>query len=158
MEARRDRDGTVRLLLPRAQGAVLRSLPARLRSVLTRPDVSGRLVERLFPRAYSDPREEAEYKRLLGKDLLEHRLRTLAVVEKAMARWKQGPRRVELAIPPEQFDLWLCFVNDMRLVLGIELGIQDDTWEKAFDPAHPQAEEMALLHYLTWLEQTLIEA
>ena len=63
-----------------------------------------------------------------------------------------------LQIRATDFDLWLCFINDMRLVLGTELDIEDEGWGDAFDPNHPQAPELAPLHYLSWLQEELLGA
>jgi hypothetical protein len=46
----------------------------------------------------------------------------------------------------------------MRLVLGMELDIQDDGWSETFDVEDPQVESLALLHYLSFLEEMLLRA
>ena len=142
-----------------SEGALLlRSLPARLREVLGRTGAGDRLLGRLFPPAYAHPEREAEYRRLLGDDLIRRKLECIDAFEKTLSSWKTGLFTVTVTIPPEEFELWLGFVNDMRLVLGIELDIRDESWETSFDPAHPQARDLALLHWLSWLEDELLRA
>ena len=162
LAVRRKADGTFGVLLDEETGDVLRELPQRLRSVLERPDVAEKVAARLFPKAYSDPKEEAEYRRLLGKDLLRKKLESVKVFERTLKRWEpvklDKRKAVEVTVRPEELELWLGFVNDMRLVLGTELDIQDESWGQHFDPDHPQAQDMALLHYLSWLEEELLAA
>ena len=67
-------------------------------------------------------------------------------------------RDTVVTIRPERFDLVLSCLNDMRLVIGTKLGIEEDSWKTDLDPDHPEAYEMALLHYLTLLEEELLTA
>lgn len=158
LKARRKKDGTVMVKLGPAEAELFSSLPSRLRAVLERQDFSDRVVKRLFPPAYRDAKKEAEYRGLLGKDLLQRKLESVDAFEKTLRDSTIKKSCVELTIKPEEYDLWLGFVNDMRLVLGTELDIQDDNWSSTFNPFHPQAQDLALLHYLSWLEEKLIQA
>jgi hypothetical protein len=83
----------------------------------------------------------------------------VSTFESTLEDWKLRRGRIEIRIQAEQFELWLGFVNDMRLLLGTELDIRDDGWSlRDIDPLHPQAQDFFLLHYLSWLEQELLEA
>jgi hypothetical protein len=158
LRARRKKDGTVTVSLGPDEACLLRALPARLRAILERADVADRVLKRLFPPAYRDAKKEAEYKELLGRDLLRRKLESVDTFEKTLKNWTVHKDHVTVTIRPVEYDLWLGFVNDMRLVLGTELDIQDDNWSSTFNPFHPQAEDMALLHYLSWLEEQLLGA
>ena len=158
LRVRREKNGLLRISLDPGTAEVLRDLPRRLRALLTRPDFGDRVVQRLFPRAYKTEAEEVEYRELLGNDLLKRKLDSVDVFEKTLRAWKEGGLQVQLTVTPEDFELWLGFVNDMRLVLGTELDIKDESWGHTFDPSHPQANDMALLHYLSWLEEELLRA
>ena len=138
--------------------AVLKELPGRLRQVLGRSDFTDRVTRRLFPKAYDDEEMEAEYRHLLGEDLRQRKLENVKAFEHTLKNWKASQRQVHVRIGPGDFELWLGFINDMRLVLGTELDIQDDSWERDFDPAHPHAEEMQLLDCLGWLQEALLQA
>lgn len=157
MRVKREADGALRLSLEPAEAAVLRALPDQLRQVFQQRDSRDRVLARLFPRTYRDPRQEEEYRRLLGKDLLERRLEGIAAFEKALALLREDRGRLEAVIAPAELDTWLCFINDFRLVLGTLLDIRDDSWH-TFDEKHPQAMELSLLEMLTWLEGMLLEA
>jgi hypothetical protein len=154
------KDGGLRIALNPDFASTLQELPERLRRVLVRSDFADRVTRRLFPRAYQEEEEEkeAEYRKLLGDDLLKHKLESVKAFEHTLKSWEEVRGEVHLNLAADDFELWLGFVNDMRIVLGTELDIQDDSWERDFDPSHPQAEDMALLHCLGWLEELLLEA
>ena len=154
---RRRKGGGFTLTIEPVEAQVLLELPARLRGLLESPDFTNRVVRRLFPPTHTDPRLEAEHRRLLGDDLIHRKLEALSVFEKSLERRKMGRAHVEVTIEENQFDFWLAFVNDMRILIATELDIVDDSWERGFDPDDPRASELALLHYLTWLEGVLIE-
>jgi len=155
---RRRKDGGFTVALLPMEAEILLGLPARLRRLIEDPDFTNRVVRRLFPPTYADPRLETEHQRLVGDDITQRKLEGLSAFEKTLKRCKQGPVHVEIAIEEAEFDLWLAFVNDMRLLIATELDIQDDSWQTDFDPDDPRAGDLALLHYLTWLEGMLIEA
>jgi hypothetical protein len=150
--------GGFTLTLEPEEAAILLSLPGRLRRVLQDPDFTDRVVRRLFPPTYGDAELEAEHRRLLGEDLTRMKLQALEAFERSLEKKRKRDNRVEVTIEESQFDLWLSFVNDMRVLLGTELDIRDDSWhEMALDPDDPRAGDLALLEYLTWLEAALIE-
>ena len=158
LSAQRLENGNLKVTQNPDFAAILQELPGRLRQVLARSDFTDRVTRRLFPRAYQDKEKEAEYRKLLGDDLLEHKLESVKAFEHTLKSWEEVRGEVHLNLAADDFELWLGFVNDMRIVLGTELDIQDDSWERDFDPSHPQAEDMALLHCLGWLEELLLEA
>ena len=161
IQVERREDGGIRIVLRADLAEAMRTLPERLREVLERPDVSQRVAARLFPKAHDDPAEEAEYRRLVGTDLIKKKLAGLGAFEASLdrlkpRRWRSGSS--ELFLRPDEVDAWLGFINDMRLLIGTELGIEDETWQSKFDARHPHAADFALLHFLSWLEQLLVEA
>lgn len=158
MKVRRQKDDSLVVTLPVEEADLLRDLPGRLRGLLENPDFSDRCVQRLFPTTYSDPEKEAEHRRLLGDYLIQSKLRCVEAFELSLKSSTLRRRRVELRITAGDFELWLGFVNDMRLLLGTELDIHDDNWSLTFDVAHPRVQDLALLHYLSWLEESLLHA
>jgi hypothetical protein len=58
----------------------------------------------------------------------------------------------------EELDAWLRALGDLRLVLGTRLGVTEETYEEALDPADPRAQELSLFVYLTWLQEQAVEA
>ena len=141
-------DGSYTLRLPEEERALLRFLPAELRSLLeAEPDDPG--LRRLFPPAYDDEQDEAAYRDLMGNELLEGRRRALEVLAETA--------RVE-RITGEQAQAWLTALNDLRLVLGTRLEVSDESLLEDLAEDDPRAPELALYAYLSWLQEQLVEA
>jgi Domain of unknown function (DUF2017) len=140
--------GDIRLRLPRDERALLRSLPAQLRRLLVEaPDDPS--LERLFPPAYDDAEDEAEYRRLMGDELLEGRRRALRVIEETLDQDR---------LTKEQAQAWLTALNDLRLVLGTRLDVSEDMLLERLRPDDPNAFEISLYGYLSWLQEQLVDA
>lgn len=162
IKVRRKLGGRYAVTLDALSARAMAELPGRLREILERPDVSQSVTARLFPRIYKDDAEEEEYRRLLGDELLKKKLESVKLFEDTLRNTRavqiKGEEAVELTVKPAEFEMWLGFVNDMRIVLGTELDIREDGWSENFDPEHPKASDFALLHYLSWLEDELLRA
>jgi uncharacterized protein DUF2017 len=144
----RTRSGEIRLRLPRHERALLRSLPGELRRRLVEaPDDPS--LERLFPPAYDDAEDEAEYRGLMGDELTEGRRRALRVVEETIDQDR---------LTTEQAEAWLTALNDLRLVLGTRLDVTDEMLLERLRPDDPNAFEISLYGYLSWLQEQLVEA
>jgi Domain of unknown function (DUF2017) len=145
----RDRRGGFRLRLSDGERELLRTLPAELQALLgSEPDDPA--LRRLFPPAYDEDEEgEAEYRRLMADDLLEGRRRALRLVQETAGRDR---------LTAEELDAWLRALNDLRLVLGTKLGITEEMYDLEIDPAHPQAYELSVYGYLSWLQEQLVAA
>jgi hypothetical protein len=118
------------------------------------------VLERLFPRAYLEPEDverDAEYHRLMRNDLLESKLANLDVITKTLDRGTVSLRRWTVDLTEEEAGAWLGALNDLRLALGVRLGITED-FEGDVDPSDPQAPALHVLSYLGWLEENLLEA
>ncbi len=150
--------GRVRVQLTPEEAEVLHGLPGELKEVLevASPEVMGRL----FPPAYHDPEDierEREYRGLMQGDLLRQKLSAVEVITEALARGEVRRGRWTVILSPEECTSWLHVLNDLRLTIGVRLGIRtEEDWQMA--PGDPRAPHLALLHYLGWLEESLIEA
>jgi hypothetical protein len=145
----RDRKGGYRLRLPREERELLASLPRQLREVLhaEEPDPA---LRRLFPPAYADDTEaDDEYRRLMRAELMEGKLAALRVVEEtAYAEHLTG----------DDLEGWLGAIESLRLYLGTQLDVTEDSYENALDPNDPAAPALALYGYLSWLQEQAVEA
>jgi hypothetical protein len=144
-----DREGGFRLRLSGGERELLRALPTELQALLGSesddPD-----LRRLFPPAYErDDEGEAEYRRLMADELLEGRRAALRLVQETAGRDR---------LTGEELDAWLRALNDLRLVLGTKLDVTEEVYEVEIDPAHPQAYELSVYAYLTWLQEQLVAA
>lgn len=143
----RQRDGSFRLKLPREERDVLRALPAQLRNLLGSDDPS---LVRLFPPAYADDREaDDEYGALVRGELRQKRIDALRVVEQTV-----DAEHLDEA----QLNAWLDALESLRLVLGTQLDVREETYAHEPDPSDPAAPALALYGYLSWLQEQTVEA
>jgi hypothetical protein len=136
-------EGDVRLRLSPEERALLVALATELRAQLEgRTDDPS--LRRLFPPAYEDEQDERSYRELAGEELLDGRREALELLV-ATAH--------EERLSVDEADAWLRALNDLRLVLGTRLDVQEDT---RFDP--PQSPELAMYGYLSWIQEQLVAA
>jgi hypothetical protein len=144
----RTREGGFRLRLPPAERELLRRLPAELRELLAAGPADPNL-RRLFPPAYEDDADEAEYRRLMRADLVEGRRRALRVLQESVDNDR---------LSPDEAEAWLTALNDLRLVLGTGLDVSEQTLLHRLDPREPRARELAVYAYLSGLQEELVAA
>ena len=149
---RRLRDGRYALRLDEQERELLRALPAQLLELLA-SDGDDPSLARLFPPAYAnseDAEREADYRRLMGSDLLDrHRgaLETLRVTAGAEA------------LTEEELAAWLAGINELRLVLGTRLDVsEDEEFDPDPSPDDPRGAGLALYYWLGMLQEQLVEA
>jgi Domain of unknown function (DUF2017) len=145
----RTREGDFRLRLSHEERELLRTLLAELRALLD-GDTSEPMLRRLFPPGYEDDvEEESEYQRLMHGELLAGRREALRVLEATLGRER---------LREEELHAWLGALNDLRLVLGERLEVTEDVYERELDPHDPEAFELAVYAYLSWLLEQVVEA
>lgn len=142
----RTRSGEIKLRLPQRERDILRELPAQLRALLDQDDPD---LHRLFPPAYPDDRaSNAEYDRLVRGELLSGKHRALRVLEETVDA---------IRLDESELEAWVAALNDLRLVLGTRLDVDEATYARPFDPRGPRAQELALFGYLTWLQEQAVQ-
>jgi len=58
----------------------------------------------------------------------------------------------------EELDAWLRALTDLRLALGTRLEVTEETYEREIDPRDPEAYELSVFAYLSWLQEQAVEA
>ncbi len=107
-------------------------------------------LARLFPDGYSDDEHaSADFRRFTEQDLRGQKLSALATVRGTLSGWTG-----KSSITAQQAQDWLKAINDLRLVLGTRLEINDEA-ETDFEADEPG---IHLYNYLTYLQGTLIDA
>jgi hypothetical protein len=156
----RKKDGRLDVTLEPAELALIRDLPAQLRT-LYEGEESDPARERLFPRAYLDPTEEQaedEWQELVYPDLLSARLESLDRLTASLDAAEPARKdRVVLHLQPDDVQAWLAVLNDARLALGTRIGVTDSNELAAVDPGDPEAATIAAYTWLTYLEGELVE-
>lgn len=146
---RRARDGSFEVRLPDAERRVLADVLPQLRAALQGDASADPAFKRLFPVAYAqDAEHEAEYRELVGDELLTKRL---ANVDLVLSTIDAGH------LAEEELFAWMGAINDLRLVLGTRLDVSEET-DLAVGPDHPEAAAYALYAYLGWLLELLVDA
>jgi Domain of unknown function (DUF2017) len=114
------------------------------------------VLARLLPDAYGDDPEAAgEFRRYT-----EHGLRSgkVEAARTVLATLPATGGRVRLSA--SDAEAWLRSLNDVRLALGVVLGITED-YEREFGGLEPGDPRQAYLHvydFLTYLQETLVRA
>jgi hypothetical protein len=143
----RRRDGGYAVHLDRNERELLRLLPAELRGAIDGDDPS---LRRLFPPAHEDdPDAEREYRSLVGSGLLAGKLDALTTFERTTH---------EDRLTEEQLACWLGALESLRLVLGTQLDVTEETYTRELDPSDPAAPRLALYAWLSWLQEETIQA
>jgi Domain of unknown function (DUF2017) len=115
------------------------------------------VLARLLPDAYGDDDPEAagEFRRYTEQGL---RSGKVAAARTVLATLPSDGGRVRLSAGDAE--AWLRSLNDVRLSLGVVLGITED-YEREFTGLDPEDPRQAYLHvydFLTYLQETLVRA
>jgi len=140
--------GGVELRLSRDERSLLAGLVAELRALLDGAPGDPSL-RRLFPPAYDDDDDERAYRDLMGGELLDGRRAALELITDTVDRDR---------LTAEEADTWLRALNDLRLVLGTRLDVQEDTFATEPDLSDPRGHALAVYAYLSWIQEQLISA
>ena len=141
-------DGGIELRLSGEERRLLVGLAAELRSLLE-GETGDPSLRRLFPPAYEDEQDEDGYRALMGAELLDGRRKALEL----LARTAEQER-----LTAEEADAWLRALNDLRLVLGTRLDVQEDMLLDELRPDDERAAGLAVYGYLSWLQEQLVAA
>ena len=134
---------------------------ARELEQLMASQLPGPVTDRLFPRAYLDPTEEAaelEWQAFVHDDLSATKLANVAELIGDLERAASGPDGTRVVTLDEAGEIrWLMVLNDARLMLGTALGIIDEDAEPEFDNDDPRTGGLVLYAWLGEVQQLLVE-
>jgi hypothetical protein len=106
------------------------------------------LLTRLFPPPYGDDTERNEgYAALAVPELIDHRIEAIASLRSSLAADR---------LTPEELMAWMRTLNDMRLVLGTLLGVEDDV--AAPEVPEDMADTLAVYEFLGFLLEVVVAA
>jgi hypothetical protein len=142
---RRKRDGTYAVDLGDDERQLLHTLVDQLDDLLS---TDSPVLERLFPPPYGDDAERnAGYAAVAHPELIEHRRAELTLVRSTLGAD---------TLDEGQLTAWMRSVNDLRLVLGTVLGIEEDG--VAPDVDDDNAATFGAYEYLAYLLDAIVDA
>lgn len=152
----RRRRGSIRANLSADEADLLRRVIGEYLEILdAEPEPADPVRARLFPTSsFDDPELDRQYRELAHDDLDRHKRETARIALASLG--DSGPWRE--ALNEEQRDAWLVLLTDLRLALGVRLGVTEETLEVPLDPSDPGQWPLAVLHYLGALQESLVEA
>lgn len=150
---RKEKNG-IRIALQPGELNILRNLPLRLKGVLEKPDLSSKIARRLFPPSAESASLDTELRLLLAEEIRQKKLERLRDFEQTVNAI--GNDTSELRLSEKSIDAWLGFLNDIRVVLGTSLDLQDESWIESVKRSGPWFEEMTLLVYLSILQSSIL--
>jgi hypothetical protein len=116
------------------------------------PSPTDPVSKRLFPDAYDDPMDQAQYSDLMGDSLAAGKRAALAKMQESLAA--RSDERVLLE--GDTAEAWLSTLNDMRLAIGTRLDVTEEVMNQELDPSNPQAGALAVLHWLGWVQEAVL--
>jgi hypothetical protein len=114
------------------------------------------VLARLFPDAYrDDSKASGEFRRYTEEGL---RSGKVAAARTVLATLPPNGGRIRLSEAEAQ--AWLRALNDVRLALGVRLGVTDDFDDQVADlePDDPRSAYVGVYQWLAFLQETLVHA
>jgi hypothetical protein len=145
-----DPGGGVRVRIERDEAELLRHLLTELQ-VLLEADVPREdpVVSRIFPDAFEEEEDRRAYRDMVDEDLRAQKLEAMRTVRDTL----EGA-----TLSDDQVDAWLVTLTDMRLAIGTRLGVDEETMAAEIDPDDPRNASMAVLHWLGFLQESIVQA
>ena len=137
-------EGGYQVNLGRIERQVLQQSFDDLRVLLADHDPATR---RLFPPAYVDqPELEAEFRGMVGDDLVRSQLEAIDLVERTI----DGA-----TVDRDELEAWMRAINSVRLVIGTRLDIGEEAFE--VEPDDPDLPLYAVYDFLSSLLGVIVE-
>ena len=145
--------GGVQIAFEEAEADLLRDLLGEMQRVLEREaGLDQRVIDRLFPSAYAAPEDAQAFADLVGGELERGKVDAVETVLGFLG--ERGPAHGTVAT--KDLDPWLTALTDVRLALGTRLEVTEEKMEHELTPDDPEAMGMSVLHWLGWLQESLL--
>ncbi|HYN36943.1 MAG TPA: DUF2017 family protein [Actinomycetota bacterium] len=143
----------IRVQLEEHEADLLRQLLWEMATLLEVDIRDDPVNKRLFPDAYESKEDSESYRELVGDELRTAKVDTVKKVLQTLG--EQGP--VDTTIPKEDVGDWLTVLTDIRLAIGTRNEVTEEKMAEELDPDDPEAAAMLVLHWLGWLQESLLE-
>ena len=146
MKVRR-RAELIRVQLADSESYLLAGLIDDFAAMLDQAEATDPAMQRLYPDGYTEDEDaSAEFRELVAGDLTAARTGRL---QACRAELPDGSGTISL--DEEAADRWLRVLNDLRLTLGVRLGVTEET---ELDSADPVAN---IYHWLSAVQDLLVD-
>ena len=136
---------------------LLHGLEQGLRAALEGNDADDPVVARLFPSTVGgDDEADRELRGLIHDDLLRSRLASLDTLLGLLERGTRRGRGIRVDLVDEEPLLVLGVLNDLRLAIGAQVGIETLEREQ-LHPDDPVTYRVAVMDHLAWLQEQLLQ-
>jgi Domain of unknown function (DUF2017) len=112
------------------------------------------VTRRLFPDAFEDPDRSQEFRELVGDELRASKLAAVDALDENLA--SDGP--AQLVLEAGKVHSLLAVLTDMRLAIGTRLGVTEEAMATAPDPSDPEIAAWSVLHWLGWIQESVLSA
>ncbi|MEI7943936.1 MAG: DUF2017 family protein [Actinomycetes bacterium] len=150
MKIKKDSAG-IKLELLEGERDILTQLIDDFREFVMSEDITDPAVARLFPSAYKESEESAEFRKYSEPALRETKERDSALIRAALERGNA------IQISDSEIDSWLRGLNDLRLTLGTRLEVTGDEYGGEIPDDDPRSFLYSLYGWLGWLQGSLLE-
>jgi hypothetical protein len=154
MDATSTGEGSIAVRFTDDEAELLRRLLAEMKTLLEARSSGDPVVGRLFPRAYEGTEEEDSYRALVGDELVSAKRANLRTASEMLGR--EGP--AEAVLSEDEINAWLALLTDLRLAIGTRLDVTEEKMSDDIDPDDPDAAALSVLHWLGWVQGTILEA
>jgi len=141
----------VKLELLEGERDILTQLIDDFREFVMSEDITDPAVARLFPSAYAESEESAEFRKYSEPALRETKERDSALMRDSLERGNI------VNISHTEFDSWLRGLNDLRLTLGTRLEVTGDEFGSEIPDDDPRSFLYSLYGWLGWVQGSLLE-
>ena len=141
------------LLLEEHEADLLRKLLDEMHTLLEADVRVDPVNQRLFPDPYETDEDSAAYHEMVGDELRSEK--TAAVQRFRSALGSSGA--VNASLTADEAAAWLPVLTDIRLAIGTRNDVTEETMSREVDPDDPDHAGLLVLHWLGWLQESLLE-
>ncbi len=144
----------IRVKLEDHERGLMTSLLDEMHTLLEADIAADPVNRRLFPDAYDSEEDAQAYRELVGSELRSGKLAAVKDMKRALAEASSGG--IELS--QEEATTWLPVLTDLRLAIGTRNDVTEEKMAEEIDPEDPESAGMLVLHWLGWLQESLLES
>jgi hypothetical protein len=145
-------DEGLRASLDADERSLLLGLLDEMQALLGEPGLSDPVSQRLFPDAYDNETQATAFHELVGNELRDNKVKAVRTMKERL----KGRGPLETSIPEDEVLAWLTGITDLRLAIGTRIDVTEEMMGADLDPEDPDAPALSVLHWLGWLQESIL--